>query len=60
MKQRDRYLLNAEQAGYVLELWQSRRFDTFDIHRILRVPEHAVARTIQTARDVIYLGRVGA
>ncbi len=60
MKQRGTILPNDEQAGYVLELWQSKKFDTFDIHRMLRLPEPVVCRTIQAARDVVYLERIGA
>lgn len=51
MKQRQ-VLLDADQAEHCLELWASGVFDTFDIHRFLRVPEPAVARTIQAARDI--------
>ena len=46
------YLLTAGEAEACLELWLSRKFDTFDIARFLGVPEHVICRTIQAARDV--------
>ncbi|MDQ1185957.1 hypothetical protein [Agrobacterium larrymoorei] len=49
--------LDADQAEACLELWASRKFDTHDIHRILRVPEHAVCRLIQAARDLARMQR---
>lgn len=44
--------LDQDQAEACLELWSSKKFDTNDIARILRVPEHAVSRLIQAARDL--------
>ncbi|WP_421440683.1 hypothetical protein [Agrobacterium tumefaciens] len=44
--------LDHDQAEAALELWASKKFDTNDIARILRVPEHAVCRLIQAARDL--------
>lgn len=44
--------LDADQAEACLELWSSKKFDTYDISRMLRVPEHAVCRLIQAARDL--------
>lgn len=44
--------LDQDQAEACLELWYSKKFDTNDIARILRVPEHAVSRLIQAARDL--------
>lgn len=52
MTRRRNYLLTADQAEQCLELWSCGKFDTFDIARFLRVPEHAVCRIIQAARDV--------
>ncbi len=54
MKQRQPRLvfLDQDQAEACLELWSSKKFDTNDIARILRVPEHAVSRLIQAARDL--------
>ncbi|NVP56069.1 hypothetical protein [Mycoplana rhizolycopersici] len=45
-------LLTANEAEICLELWATKRFDTFDIARLLCVGEDAVARTIQAARDI--------
>lgn len=45
-------LLTANEAEICLELWATKRFDTFDIARLLSVREDAVARTIQAARDI--------
>lgn len=44
--------LDQDQAEACLELWSSKKFDTNDIARILRVPEHSVCRLIQAARDL--------
>lgn len=44
--------LDQDQAEACLELWSSKKFDTNDIARILRVPEHAVSRLVQAARDM--------
>lgn len=44
--------LDQDQAEACLELWSSKKFDTNDIARILRVPEPAVSRLIQAARDL--------
>lgn len=44
--------LDQDQAEACLELWSSKKFDTNDIARMLRVPEHAVSRLIQAARDL--------
>ncbi len=45
-------MLTANEAEICLELWSTRRFDTYDIARLLCVGEDAVARTIQASRDV--------
>ncbi|MGR6465417.1 hypothetical protein [Rhizobium sp. PAMB 3182] len=45
-------LLSYEQAEAAIELWRSAKFDTYDIHRLLDVPEASVARTLQAARDI--------
>ncbi len=46
-------LLTANEAEICLELWATKRFDTFDIACLLGVGEDAVARTIQTTRDIV-------
>ncbi|PRD42356.1 hypothetical protein C5748_16310 [Phyllobacterium phragmitis] len=47
------WLLDENEAQHALELWGTRKFDTHDIARFLRVPEHAVCRLIQATRDIM-------
>lgn len=44
--------LTPDQVEDCLNLWYRGGFNTFDIGRFLGVPEHAVCRTLQAARDV--------
>ncbi len=44
--------LDARQAEICLGLWSTKQYDTFDIARMLKVGEDAVARTVQASRDV--------
>ncbi|MFK0330887.1 hypothetical protein ACIQUB_07165 [Rhizobium sp. NPDC090275] len=60
MRRVGQYLIDADQAEHCLELWASKRFDTLDIARFLRIPEHVVCRTIQAARDIIIMERAKA
>ena len=50
--QADPCFLTADQVENCLTLWYRGGFDTFDIGRFLNVPEPAVCRTLQAARDV--------
>lgn len=50
---RPQVFLNPDQVEHCLELWQCKKFDTVDISKFLRVPELAVVRTIQAARDIV-------
>jgi hypothetical protein len=45
-------LLDEDQARACLVLWKSGQFDTDDIRRLLNVPEPAVCRLLQAARDL--------
>lgn len=44
--------LTADQVEDCLALWYRGGFNTFDIGRFLNVPEPAVCRTLQAARDI--------
>jgi hypothetical protein len=48
-------LATADEAERIMELWASRRFDTYDIGRIVNLHESVIARTIQAVRDMRYL-----
>lgn len=54
--------LDEYQAEAALELWSTRKMDTYTIARLLRVHEAQVCRVIQAARDVtreLYYSRAG-
>lgn len=44
--------LDRLQAELCLELWSTKKFDTAQIASFLDVPEPAICRTIQAARDL--------
>lgn len=46
--------MNLAQGAATIILWQSRRFDTFDIAQLLGVSEADVCRLIDAARNRAY------
>lgn len=48
-------VLDSLQAEACLRLWETKAFDTLDIAHVLQVDEFVVARTLQSARDVVHL-----
>lgn len=45
----------AEETEFMLELWMTKKFTTYDIARFLRLHEATVERTIHAARDIARL-----
>ncbi|MFN7124647.1 MAG: hypothetical protein ACK4M8_02110 [Allorhizobium sp.] len=48
-------LCTRDEAERIMELWGSRRFDTYDIGKLLNLHESVIARTIQAMCDMRYL-----